>query len=111
MTNEMIVLYESVALMEKGVIKGTGKFVTVADADGNEKKLEIPEEIHTFAAWKSKGYKVKKGEHAVANFPIWKYVSKTTVDEETGEELTKGRAYLKNAAWFTAAQVERMGVA
>ncbi len=37
MTNAMIILNESVKLMESGVIKGTGQFVEVEDEDGNKK--------------------------------------------------------------------------
>lgn len=120
MTNAMIILNESVKLMESGVIKGTGQFVEVEDADGNKKRLEIPEEIHTFAAWKSMGYSVKKGEHAVAKFAIWKHTAKM-LDTNTGNAETdkmnaeindKGgmqNMFMKVAAFFTADQVEKIG--
>lgn len=60
MTNAQIILLQSVKLMEQGILQGTGEFVTVEDQDGNKKQLEIPEQIHTFAAWKELGYQVKK---------------------------------------------------
>lgn len=107
MTNEMIILMESVKLMEDGKIKGTGEFITVTDKDGEKKDLELPEAIHTFRTWKKLGFSVKKGEKAVAQFPVWKYV-KGKKDEETGEE-TKPKMYLKKASFFTVDQVQRIG--
>lgn len=107
MTNAMIILNESVRLMEEGVLEGTGQFIEVEDKDGVKEKLELPEEIHTFAAWKAKGYKVKKGEHAIATFPIWKYTNKT-VKTEDGEEEKKENMFLKVSAFFKRSQVERM---
>lgn len=107
MTNAMIILLESVDLMEQGILQGTGEFITVEDAEGNEKQLEIPEPIHTFAMWKSMGYKVKKGEHAIAKFPIWK-MSKGKKKTDDDEEQ-KGRMFLKTSHFFKASQVEKVG--
>ena len=110
MTNEMIILKESVKLMENGVIKGTGEFMKVEEADGTIKAVEMPEAIHTFQAWKSLGYKVKKGEKAVAKFPIWKYTKKEKPAEElTGNPLEDApitNMFMKVAAFFTVSQVE-----
>ena len=61
------------------------------------------EEIHTFQHWKSIGYSVKKGEKAVAKFPIWKMGTKK---DEEGEEKSTGRMFLKNSAFFSSRQVE-----
>lgn len=112
MTNAMIILNESVKLMEDGIIKGTGRFVEIENDDGSKKRLELPEELHTFAAWKSMGYSVKKGEKAVAKFPIWKYTEKQKAEEEkTGNPLEDApvtNMFMKVAAFFTAAQVERI---
>lgn len=107
MTNAMIILNESVELMENGVLSGTGEFVEVEDADGNKKRLEMPEEIHTFSAWKSMGYSVKKGEKAIAKFDIWKHTSKTVTDEN-GEETEKSKMFMKTAAFFKRSQVEKI---
>lgn len=107
MTNAMIVLNESVRLMEEGVLEGTGRFVEIENEDGTTTKLELPEEIHTFAAWKARGYKVKKGEHAIAKFPIWKYTNKT-VENEDGEEEKKENMFLKVSAFFKCSQVEKI---
>lgn len=107
MTNQQIIMMESVTLMEHGILQGTGEFITIEDAEGNEKQLEIPEPIHTFAMWKSMGYKVKKGEHAIAKFPIWK-MSKAKKKADDDEEQ-KGRMFLKTSHFFKASQVEKVG--
>ena len=119
MTNAMIILTESVKLMEAGVLAGTGQFMEVEDADGNKKQLEMPEQIHAFSAWKSMGYSVKKGEHAVAKFPIWKHTTKM-LDVNTGNpEMDKMNAeinsqggksnmFMKVAAFFKYSQVEKI---
>lgn len=109
MTNAMIIFQESVKLMEAGKIKGTGQFVEV-ESDGETKRLELPEEIHTFNGWKKRGYCVKKGEHSTIKFAIWKYTEKAKAPEElTGnpiEDAPKTNMFLKMSAFFTAAQVE-----
>ena len=43
----------------------------------------MPELIHTYQKWKELGYQVRRGEKAIAKFPIWKYVS--CKNEETKE--------------------------
>lgn len=109
MTNAEIILEQSIRLMEQGILKGTGEKLTytVTNAEGVEevREAELPEEIHTFAAWKQKGFSVKKGEHAVASFLIWKYSDKK-VGEVDGEEVEDGRMFLKKSHFFTRAQVE-----
>lgn len=65
--------------------------------------IQPGEEIHTFARWKSLGYSVKKGEKAIAKFPIWKMGTKK---DEDGEEKETGRMFLKNSAFFSTRQVE-----
>lgn len=66
-------------------------------------KIGANDEIHTFAHWKSLGYSVRKGEKAVAKFPIWKMGTKKNDD---GEEENTGRMFLKNSAFFSTSQVE-----
>ena len=113
MTNAMIILFESVSLMEQGVLKGTGQFVEV-EKNGEIVKLEMPEEIHTFNGWKQRGFSVKKGEKAKAKFPIWKHTSKEKPENElTGNPLEDApitNMFMKMFAFFTADQVERKGV-
>lgn len=111
MTNAMIILLESVKLMEEGILKSTGQKIVVEDAEGKKKELDVPEQIHTYARWKSLGYQVKKGEKAVVQFPIWKYISRKA--EKEAKEMTeeqaaaKGYCYMKTASFFTVNQVER----
>lgn len=108
MTNEMIILWESVELMEKGLIGTTGRTFEVEDKDGNKRILQEPEQIHTFSTWKEMGYSVKKGEHAVASFYIWKYVTggKKAESDESADEA-KGRCIMKKAFFFKRSQVEK----
>ena len=104
MTNAMIILYESVKLMEAGVLKGTGRYVEVQDKNGETKRLEIPEAIHTYNAWKDLGYQAKKGEKAVAQFTIWKY--RAGKHNEETDEVEQAKMFMKKASFFTAAQVQ-----
>lgn len=108
MTNAAIILDESVRLMNDGILKGTGRFLDVVNEDGSTEKLEIPEEIHTFNAWKQRGFIVRKGEHAVASFPIWKYVTRKNTPDEPLEaaEAENGFCRMKLSHFFTVRQVE-----
>lgn len=110
MTNEMIILMESVKLMEEGKLKGTGKFVEVETQDG-KKQLEIPEAIHTYAKWKELGYQVRRGEKSEIKIQVWKYRGKTQTDEESGETIETGKCFMKVAAFFTMAQVDAIATA
>ena len=104
-TNQQIILTESLRLMAEGVLKPTGRvFIRELD-DGTKQELPEPEPIHTYNGWKELGYQVKKGEHAKAQFPIWKW--KGQKDEETGEEAG-GKCYQRKAFWFTFDQVEKV---
>lgn len=103
MTNSMIILNESIALMEAGVLEGTGEKVIVEDAEGNKKEMQLPEEIHTFASWKAKGFIVKKGEKAIAKFPIWKHTIKKAKSEEEEDET---KMFMKMSFFFKASQVQ-----
>ena len=110
MTNAAIILDESIRLMNDGILKGTGRFLDVVNEDGSTSKLELPEEIHTFNAWKQRGFIVRKGEHAVASFPIWKYIGSKRKDsdepQETDESGSNGYCRMKLSHFFTAAQVQ-----
>lgn len=108
MTNAAIILDESVRLMNDGILKGTGRFFDVVNEDGITKKLEIPEEIHTFNAWKQRGFIVRKGEHAVASFPIWNYVTRKNANDEPleAEEAANGFCRMKLSHFFSVRQVE-----
>ena len=117
MTNAMIILHESVRLMEEGKLKGTGQYIEVQNEDGTTTQLELPEEIHTFNGWKELGYSVKKGEKSNIKFPIWKHTVKMLNTDTGNADMDKMNAaineqggqinmFMKMSAWFTAAQVE-----
>lgn len=103
-TNAEIILRESLNLVNAGILKTTGRVFVQELPDGSKVELPEPEPIHTYNGWKDLGYQVKKGEHAKASFPIWKWAGKK--DEETGEE--SGRCWQRKAFWFTADQVEKI---
>lgn len=114
MTNAKIIFNESVRLMEQGVLKGTGEFVTVENEDGTKTELEMPEAIHTFNGWKALGYSVKKGEKSAIKFPIWKYTEKEKPEaEKTGNPLEDApvtNMFMKMSAFFRFDQVEKIAV-
>ena len=104
-TNAEIIFKESQELLKQGVLKPTGRMFIKELDDGT--KIEVPEAepIHTYNGWKDLGYQVKKGEHAKAQFTIWKFYGKK--DEETGE-IKDGTCHPKKAFWFTFDQVEKV---
>ena len=104
-TNVEIILRQSIELMQKGILKPTGRVFTQELPDGTTVELPEPEPIHTYNGWKELGYQVKKGEHAKASFPIWK--CSVQKNPETGEEVA-GKCYQRNAFWFTFDQVEKI---
>ena len=117
MTNEMIILTESIQLMKEGKLKGSGEFVEVENEDGSKKHLELPEEIHTFQGWKARGYQVKKGEKSAIKFPIWKHTTKKlktntgdanldAMNEQVNKKGGEENMFMQMAAFFTIAQVE-----
>ena len=63
----------------------------------------VTEECHTYAKWKSMGYQVRRGEHALFKATIWKYAKKK---DENGDE--EARMFMKSASFFGRAQVERI---
>lgn len=103
MTNAQIIFWESVDLMEAGIIGTTGRSVTVETKDGEKKQLFEPEAIHTFQAWKKLGRQVTKGQKAIAAFTIWKHCpARTTKDGEEKE----ARMIMKKAHFFKLDQTE-----
>lgn len=104
MANKEIIFKEEQRLAEQGKIKYTGRSVILQGMDGEPIEFKETEQIHTFAAWKEIGYVVKKGQKAIAKFPIWKYVS--CKNEETEE--TNSKMFLKVAAFFSSSQVENI---
>ena len=113
MTNAQIIFNESIDLMEKGIIKGTGRYFTVEMEDGTKKSIEEPEELHTYATWKSNGRQVKRGEKAKAQIYIWKCRishDSMTAKNQDGEEVTieqdNKNMFRKLAYFFTIDQTE-----
>lgn len=111
MTNADIITETALELMRQGKIGTTGRVfkMTVINKDGNEQEREFlePEPIHTFARWKDLGYKVKKGEHAIARVPIWKYTEKKVTDDD-GNEIDDSSMFLKTSCFFSRSQVEEV---
>lgn len=112
MTNAMIIFMNQVQLQEDGILKFTGNTVTMCDEEGNESEVYEIQPIHTYNGWKVRGYRVKKGEKAIAKFPIWKYAKKKKSDSVENETATKeemqkkGYCFMKMSAFFTDEQVE-----
>lgn len=98
MTNAEIIYRNSVGLALEGVLEV-------------DPETGLPESIHTYAAWKSMGYSVKRGEHAIAAFPIWKYSTTSKIEtDENGAVKDTRRAFLKTSHFFKRSQVERITV-
>jgi antirestriction protein ArdC len=114
MTNAMIILNESIALMEQGVLQGVGPVmkVTVIENDEEvEKEMQLPESIHTYEKWKQLGYQVRKGEKAIASFPVWKMTKpskKAQEEAEKNEETAHGHMFLKQSSFFKMSQVDKI---
>ena len=105
-TNEQIILNESIRLMESGILKPTGRVFLRELEDGTKQEIPEPEPIHTYNGWKALGYQVKKGEHAKAQFAIWKYTGEK--EEEGNHVKVGGHCFQKRSFWFTFDQVEKI---
>lgn len=72
---------------------------------------ELP--VHTFKAWKERGYSVKKGQHATLKVEIWRHKDRRQ-DQEPEQEQDQeqerlerpGDFYKKVCHLFTFEQVE-----
>lgn len=112
MNNATIIFNNSIQLMKEGALKGTGEFLTVKYDDGHTEEVEVPEPIHTYQAWKTLGYQVRKGEKAIAKFMIWKYTEKKGKEDNADLGLKEGdtiksNMFMKMSAFFKMSQVER----
>ena len=105
MTNEAIIFENACRLMNEGKIGTTGRSITVK-TDKGERTLFEPEAIHTFQVWKELGFCVKKGEHAIAAFTIWKYKVDNVIKNENGDDEQDGHCFMKVAHFFKRDQVE-----
>lgn len=106
MTNAMIIMLKQAELVDAGILHYTGRTIQGINVLTGE-PADIPEieTIHTYAHWKSLGFQVKKGEKAIAKFPIWKYTTGKKKDETEEEAQKAGHCFMKNSAWFTVNQV------
>ena len=73
---------------------------------------ELP--FHTFQEWKSRGYNVKKGAHALFTAALWKHTDKPSraakkAAEEDGKDVPESSPhyYKKVSHLFSYAQVEK----
>lgn len=105
-TNAMIVFTHQQELLEAGKIKPTGRMIEIETAEGTQMIPEA-EAINTYGHWQELGYQVRKGEKAIADFPIWKYTIKAK-DQTEEEAQEKGYCFMKKAFWFSASQVDRI---
>ena len=103
MTNEMIIFNGRVSLMEEGIIKATGNYITVENADGEKIQLEEPEQLHTYAGWKALNRQVRKGEKSIATMQIWKHTTKKPKKEDEDEQE---KMFMTKAFFFTEAQTD-----
>ena len=103
MKNEYTILIQKEELAKEGKIKYTGRVLRFETPTGETIEYRETEQIHTFAEWKNKGYKVIKGQKAVAKFPIW-----IPTKKKTDNNKMEIRFWLKNSAWFSKSQVEKI---
>ena len=95
MKNEEIILNARLDLMEQGIIKGTGEYITIQDEDGNEKTVEKPEELYTWAEWQLKGRQVRKRIPSIARIRIHKgshMVNAFFWSKDQTDEIQRGMA-------------------
>ena len=112
MTNAMIIIAEQLRLLDEGVLHYTGRTIPVYNlATGEVEETAEIQPIHTYNGWKARGYQVKKGQKAIAQFPIWKYTKAKTKDMDEEEAQQRGYCFMKNSSWFTDEQVEAISQA
>ena len=103
MTNEMIIFNNRLSLMEDGILQGTGNTITVENEEGEKIELEEPEQIHTYAGWKTLNRQVKKGEKSIATILIWKHTTKKPKEKEEEEQEA---LFMTKAFFFRECQTE-----
>ena len=103
MTNEMIIFNNRLSLMEDGILQGTGNTITVENEEGEKIELEEPEQIHTYAGWKTLNRQVKKGEKCIATILIWKHTTKKPKEKEEEEQEAM---FMTKAFFFRECQTE-----
>ncbi len=108
MTNGEIILHERFKLLMDGVIESTGQTISIIRDDGTTEDMPEPEYIHTYAGWRQLGYTVRKGEHAIAAFPIWKHCpAGERCNRKTGQMVhCDERMIMTQAYFFSRSQCE-----
>ena len=89
--------------MEDGILQGTGNTITVENEEGKKIELEEPEQIHTYAGWKTLNRQVKKGEKSIATILIWKHTTKKPKEKEEEEQEAM---FMTKAFFFRECQTE-----
>lgn len=69
------------------------------------------EEIHTYNGWKARGCNVRRGEHAIAKFPIFKKVARKRNSSEINNPTSNNQSsdtfmITQDAYFFATHQVE-----
>ena len=111
MTNTQIIENAKQELLQQGILKPTGRILTARLEDGSEIQMPEAEEMHTYKAWRARGYFVRKGEKAIARLHIWKYVARTEdhpMEDGSTQEIDTSRMFLQSAYFFSQSQVERI---
>ena len=108
MTNQHIILLQQIELQKEGILKFTGRKIKILNLAGEQVEIDEIQPIHTYQGWKALGYQVKKGEKAIAKFPVWTYSAKKVEEDENKEKIVAGKMYMKTSAFFTDEQVEKV---
>lgn len=115
MTNNQIIASAAQELAENGIINYTGRTFKITLKDGSVEEYKETEPIHTYQAWKSKGYQVKRGEKSIATIRIWKFTSKPGTikakndkGEDVEVEANDDKMFMKDAFFFKTSQVEKI---
>lgn len=114
MTNEMIILSERIKLMGDGILKPTGRRITLMTDDG-EIEVDEPEPIFTMKELAKRGLSVK-GQHAVASIEIWikrndgngQDNRESSKDDTLCDVTDKPEFIKKKAYFFTLSQAHKM---
>ena len=111
-TNSQIIFNKEIELAQKGLIPTMERKITV-NYNGETLEMNEPTRIHTASGWRSKGYLVRKGEHAVASLNIWHNINERPGDDaEAGEDGTvaASRMERRRSHFFSIEQVEPVPV-
>ena len=107
MTNEQIIENAKQELLAQGILKPTGRILIARLEDGSEIQMPEAEEMHTYKAWKSRGYYVRKGEKAITRLSIWKHIPKTEtipLQDGTLKEIDASKVFLQTAFFFSQSE-------